>query len=102
MARKAGSADLPLHGGQVPKCLADQMTELGASASEDSAAQRCNWREYSLEAAYPEPMSISARHPTATNLTDFSARRPRAGQHSERGPNSCQRERPIFRELSKG
>jgi hypothetical protein len=30
MARRAGSADLPLHGGYVPKWLADRMTRLGA------------------------------------------------------------------------
>src|SRR3981081_4014366 len=30
MARRSGSADLPLHGGQVPKWLADRMTRLGA------------------------------------------------------------------------
>jgi uncharacterized protein len=30
MARKAGTADLPLHGGHVPKWLADRMTRLGA------------------------------------------------------------------------
>ena len=30
MARKAGTADLPLHGGHVPKWLADHMTRLGA------------------------------------------------------------------------
>ncbi|HVH80819.1 MAG TPA: DUF763 domain-containing protein [Stellaceae bacterium] len=29
MARKAGSADLPLHGGHVPRWLADRMTRLG-------------------------------------------------------------------------
>jgi hypothetical protein len=29
MARRAGSADLPLHGGRVPKWLADRMTRLG-------------------------------------------------------------------------
>jgi len=29
MARRAGSADLPLHGGQVPRWLADRMTRLG-------------------------------------------------------------------------
>jgi uncharacterized protein len=29
MARRAGSADLPLHGGYVPKWLADRMTRLG-------------------------------------------------------------------------
>jgi hypothetical protein len=34
MARKSGSADLPLHGGQVPKWLADRMTRLGAVMSE--------------------------------------------------------------------
>jgi uncharacterized protein len=30
MARRAGSADLPLHGGQVPRWLAARMTRLGA------------------------------------------------------------------------
>jgi hypothetical protein len=30
MARRAGSADLPLHGGRVPKWLSDRMTRLGA------------------------------------------------------------------------
>ena len=34
MAQRAGSADLPLHGGQVPRWLADRMTRLGAVMSE--------------------------------------------------------------------
>lgn len=34
MARKAGSADLPLHGGRVPSWLAERMTRLGAVISE--------------------------------------------------------------------
>src|SRR3954447_7413235 len=34
MARKAGTADLPLHGGHVPKWLADRMTRLGTVISE--------------------------------------------------------------------
>src|SRR3712207_2416778 len=34
MARKAGSAALPLHSGHVPKWLADRMTRLGAVMSE--------------------------------------------------------------------
>src|SRR3981081_4350862 len=34
MAKKAGSANLPLHGGQVPRWLADRMTRLGAVISE--------------------------------------------------------------------
>jgi len=34
MIRRAGSADLPLHSGQVPKWLADRMTRLGAVMSE--------------------------------------------------------------------
>src|SRR5947209_10028649 len=34
MARRAGSADLPLHGGHVPKWLADRMTRLGTIMSE--------------------------------------------------------------------
>jgi hypothetical protein len=34
MARRAGSADLPLHGGQVPRWLADRMSRLGAVMAE--------------------------------------------------------------------
>jgi hypothetical protein len=34
MTRRAGSADLPLHSGHVPKWLADRMTRLGAVISE--------------------------------------------------------------------
>jgi hypothetical protein len=34
MARRAGSADLPLHGGRVPKWLGDRMTRLGAVVSQ--------------------------------------------------------------------
>jgi hypothetical protein len=34
MARRAGSADLPLHGGHVPKWLADRMTRLGTVISQ--------------------------------------------------------------------
>ena len=34
MARRAGSADLPLHGGHVPKWLGDRMTRLGAVITE--------------------------------------------------------------------
>ena len=34
MAHRAGSADLPLHGGRVPLWLADRMTRLGAVIAE--------------------------------------------------------------------
>ncbi len=34
MTRRTGSADLPLHGGRVPKWLADRMTRLGTVMSE--------------------------------------------------------------------
>src|ERR1700736_1627169 len=34
MAQRAGSADLPLHGGQVPKWLGDRMTQTGAAMRE--------------------------------------------------------------------
>src|SRR3954465_11654108 len=34
MTRKAGTADLPLHGGHVPRWLSDRMTRLGAVISE--------------------------------------------------------------------
>jgi hypothetical protein len=34
MAQRAGTANLPLHGGHVPKWLADRMTRLGAVIGE--------------------------------------------------------------------
>jgi uncharacterized protein len=34
MTRRSGSADLPLHGGRVPRWLADRMTRLGALTAE--------------------------------------------------------------------
>ena len=34
MLRRAGSADLPLHGGRVPKWLGDRMTRLGTVITE--------------------------------------------------------------------
>src|SRR3954470_19743195 len=34
MARRTGSADLPLHGGRVPHWLAERMTRLGAVLAE--------------------------------------------------------------------
>jgi hypothetical protein len=34
MSRRTGSADLPLHGGRVPRWLADRMTRLGAVMAE--------------------------------------------------------------------
>jgi hypothetical protein len=34
MARRAGSANLPLHGGQIPRWLSDRMTRLGAVIGE--------------------------------------------------------------------
>jgi Protein of unknown function (DUF763) len=34
MAQRSGTANLPLHGGQVPKWLVDRMTRLGAVMSE--------------------------------------------------------------------
>jgi hypothetical protein len=34
MVHRAGSADLPLHGGRVPKWLADRMTRLGSVITE--------------------------------------------------------------------
>jgi uncharacterized protein len=34
MTRRAGSADLPLHGGRVPRWLADRMTRMGAVVCE--------------------------------------------------------------------
>ena len=50
MVQRAGSADLPLHGGRVPRWLADRMSRLGAVIIEaivleygrdENAAQLC-------------------------------------------------------------
>ncbi|HWT30135.1 MAG TPA: DUF763 domain-containing protein, partial [Propylenella sp.] len=34
MARRAGTADLPLHGGRVPRWLGERMTRLGTLMTE--------------------------------------------------------------------
>src|SRR5260370_745776 len=44
MAHRAGSADLPLHGGRVPKWLGDRMTRLVAKV--DSAAVQDGFNLY--------------------------------------------------------
>ena len=50
MARLAGSADLPLHGGRVPKWLGDRMTRLGSVIAEaivleyGATSCRAGWR----------------------------------------------------------
>ena len=41
MAQRAGSADLPLHGGHVPRWLADRMTRLGAVMSQAIVHHYC-------------------------------------------------------------
>ena len=45
MARRAGYADLPLHGGRAPEWLVDRMARLGAVMAEAivliTAATRC-------------------------------------------------------------
>ena len=38
MAQRSGSADLPLHGGRVPKWLSDRMTRLGDDITPDIIA----------------------------------------------------------------
>jgi hypothetical protein len=59
MAQRAGSADLPLHGGQVPRWLADRMSRLGAVMSE---ALSINMAATSCCAALP---TLSGSNPLA-------------------------------------
>src|SRR5262249_22802915 len=52
MAHRAGSADLPLHGGQVPKWLADRMTRLGTVITE-AIVHECGRDELLRRLAHP-------------------------------------------------
>src|SRR3954470_6530692 len=52
MARRAGSADLPLHGGRVPKWLADRMTRLGTVMTQ-AIVHHYGRREYLRRMANP-------------------------------------------------
>src|ERR671916_24217 len=52
MTRRAGSADLPLHGGQVPKWLANRMTRLGAVIS-DAVVHHYGRDEFLRRLAHP-------------------------------------------------
>jgi uncharacterized protein len=52
MARRAGSADLPLHGGRVPQWLADRMTRLGAVMVE-AIVHHCGRDELLRRLAHP-------------------------------------------------
>jgi Protein of unknown function (DUF763)/Autoinducer binding domain len=83
MAQRAGTANLPLHGGQVPRWLADRMTRLGAVISEaivhhygrDELLRRL--AAAVIEAAHSffatfgaEHLAIFSRRPVATQHTD--------------------------------
>jgi hypothetical protein len=59
MAQRAGSAELPLHGGQVPKWLADRMTRLGAVTSEAIVHQ------YGRDELLRRPATHSGSNPLA-------------------------------------
>src|SRR5204863_8498350 len=52
MTRRTGTADLPLHGGRVPKWLADRMTRLGAVISE-AIVHHCGRDELLRRLAHP-------------------------------------------------
>src|SRR4051794_2788527 len=52
MAQRAGSANLPLHGGQVPRWLADRMTRPGAVISE-AIVHNCGRDELLRRLAHP-------------------------------------------------
>jgi hypothetical protein len=50
MARRAGSADLPLHGGHVPRWLADRMTRImsGRICADSESIIRAGSSPYAL------------------------------------------------------
>jgi hypothetical protein len=52
MTQRAGSADLPLHGGRVPKWLGDRMTRLGAVVAE-AIVQHYGRDEFLRRLAHP-------------------------------------------------
>ncbi|MCA1367398.1 DUF763 domain-containing protein [Bradyrhizobium sp. BRP14] len=52
MAQRAGNADLPLHGGRVPRWLGDRMTRLGALITE-SIVQHYGRDEFLRRLAHP-------------------------------------------------
>ncbi|MQW89268.1 DUF763 domain-containing protein [Sinorhizobium saheli] len=52
MAQRTGNADLPLHGGQVPKWLGDRMTRLGALIAE-AIVQHYGRDEFLRRLAHP-------------------------------------------------
>jgi hypothetical protein len=52
MTRRTGSADLPLHGGRVPKWLGDRMTRLGALITE-AIVQQYGRDEFLARLAHP-------------------------------------------------
>jgi hypothetical protein len=62
MARRAGNADLPLHGGRVPKWLGDHMTRLrGVPALEESSDHAPAWIETAVGGAHRTSMMTCVR-----------------------------------------
>jgi len=60
MAHRAGSADLPLHGGRVPKWLGDRMTRLGTVITQ-AIVHEYGLTSYCAGSRIPSGSSPSAR-----------------------------------------
>ena len=71
MTRRSGSADLPLHGGRVPKWLGDRMTRLGAVIAEaivsSMAATSC-CRSSGITTALSAVLAAMPRVPAVMDL----------------------------------
>ena len=107
MARRTGSADLPLHGGRVPPWLATRMSSLGAFMTQaivhhyghDEFLQRLShpfWFQ-SFGAVMGMDWHSSDRHPQARPGTPLGrtrhprVRRPRPAFEKDAGRIACSR-----------
>src|SRR5260370_784751 len=119
MGRRAGSADLPLHDGRVPKWLGERMTRLGAVITEAivlehgrdellrrlaqpfwvqsfAAGMRMDWLSEDLQSFVEEPHAAidGVEQGVIVNLTDRRAGASRQRQHdilAELGPDGIER-----------
>src|SRR5436305_967853 len=96
MARRTGSADLPLHGGRVPPWLASRMSSLGSIITDDGKwtvvqqgmngdrrqARRYHWHSQALTSFVEEPHSAidGPVQGEIVNLTDRRAATSRSAQ----------------------
>ncbi|MGO8425906.1 DUF763 domain-containing protein, partial [Rhizobium ruizarguesonis] len=83
MSQRAGSADLPLHGGRVPYWLGDRMTRLGTLITE-AIVHHYGRDEFLRRLAHPFWFqSFGAPWTTSANIANaFTVRAPTPGTSS--------------------